>query len=204
MQGWARRGWHAFPVSKSVVVGLLTLPNICHACHKEAAVWCALTVWLCDSRWPRSGWGERQSKHMAVGIWWASQASDTYHGHSHILCTTHEAQRCGTIWNTTSLVVTSSAVHDVIVCYDSFNSLPTCRRTDRRQIAPDFPIPIFSEIPTTLVVGFVDRGNLRFEMPDACRRVRWWLVVRSQLIAYQKLLLTSGTNDRHLSHAFDE
>jgi hypothetical protein len=40
----------------------------------------------------------------------------------------------------------SSAVHDVIVCYDSFNSLPTCRRTDRRQIAPDFPIPIFSEI----------------------------------------------------------
>jgi hypothetical protein len=36
----------------------------------------------------------------------------------------------------------SSAVHDVIVCYDSFNSL---RRTDRRQIAPDFPIPMDCE-----------------------------------------------------------
>jgi hypothetical protein len=38
----------------------------------------------------------------------------------------------------------SSTVHDVIVCYDLFNSLLTCRWTDRHQIAPDFPNPIFS------------------------------------------------------------
>jgi hypothetical protein len=56
----------------------------------------------------------------------------------------------------------SSAVHDVIVCYDSFNSLPTCRRTDRRQIAPDFPIPIFSAYVsasrTSYKIGFAHRG----------------------------------------------
>jgi hypothetical protein len=34
----------------------------------------------------------------------------------------------------------------VIVCYDHNNSLPTCRWTDRRQIAPDFPNPIFSAL----------------------------------------------------------
>jgi hypothetical protein len=43
----AMQGREEADMSSKFVVGLLASPNICHAWHKEAIAWRAMSVWLC-------------------------------------------------------------------------------------------------------------------------------------------------------------